>query len=201
MRDVGPRTLLVGFPARLHYAFDMAGSRLAKIWRGRFFDARGTWHARAGELERPPSDDVLDLAAGPPFALLAAPDEPWPVAGERVLRPLGRRLDARGVPTHRYALGTATIEERPEPLLAEGGARLVRHLRVLHAPAGLVWRVAEGRTLAERGDGVWSADAARFRLRLPPGAAARVRESGTRQELLVVLPAADELELEVEIAW
>jgi len=110
-------------------------------------------------------------------------------------------MDARGVPTHRYALGAAQFEEGLEPVLAEDGARLVRQRVILNAPEGLCMRVAEARAIEAEGEGVWRADAARFHLRLPPEAVARVRSIGTRQELLVTLPAAEELELEVEIAW
>ncbi len=127
---VGPRTLLVGFPERLHYAYDMARCRLAVLWRGHFFNARGTWQGRAGALEEPGSSDRLDLPPGPAIAQLADPGDPWPVEG---LRPLGRRLDSEGAPILRYAAGAVRVEERPRPRLQPGGARLERRFE-LFAP-------------------------------------------------------------------
>ncbi len=53
MKGVSPRTICVGFPQRLHVAYDAQANRLAKAWRGEFMDAEGTWHARAGMLEEP----------------------------------------------------------------------------------------------------------------------------------------------------
>ncbi|MAF64814.1 MAG: hypothetical protein CMJ84_04050, partial [Planctomycetes bacterium] len=132
MAGVSPRTLAVGFPIHTHYAFDVQNSRLAKVWRGRFFNARGTWHARAGELESPPDGDVLAMPPGPPFALLGAEDAPWPsgessAAGYRVL---GRRLDAERRPLFRYAVGPVEVEELIAPELREGGSWIVRSFRL-----------------------------------------------------------------------
>lgn len=126
MAGVSPRTLLVGHPEGLHLAYDMQRARLAKAWRGRFFNAKGTWFNRAGSLEQPGSDDVLDLPPGSALARLAAPDAPWPE--DATCRPLGRRFDHERRPVFRYALGAVEIEERARPVVDEDGQRLVREL-------------------------------------------------------------------------
>ncbi|MDB5173692.1 MAG: hypothetical protein JWN51_2465, partial [Phycisphaerales bacterium] len=41
MADVSNRAVLVGFPEMVHVAFDADVVRLAKAWKGRFFDAKG----------------------------------------------------------------------------------------------------------------------------------------------------------------
>lgn len=132
MEGVSPRTLLIGYPERLHVAFDMQGSRLAKAWRGRFFNAHGTWHARAGALERPPGNDVCDLPAGPAFARMPSPEGDWPrgVGVDGGFRALGRKIDGEGYPILRYALGDIVVEERPRAQLAEGGTSLVRSFKI-----------------------------------------------------------------------
>lgn len=132
LRGVGPRALVVGFPERTHYAFDMQGAALVELWRGRFFDARGTWEGRAGKLESPPSDDVLALPGGPAFARLADPALGWP-AEPPAADWLGRRYDARRRPVFAYALGDVRIEETPYPEARFGGTWMVREL-VVTAP-------------------------------------------------------------------
>lgn len=127
LEGVSPRTLVVGFPERAHYAFDMQGSRVAKLWRGDFFDARGTWEGRAGQLESPPSDDVMDLPPGPALARLADVADPWPYEEPRSL---GRRFDADRVPLLRYAIGPLEVEERLEPELRFGGSVVRRRVTV-----------------------------------------------------------------------
>lgn len=123
MQGVSPRTLVVGFPERAHYAFDMQGSRIAKLWRGRFFNTQGTWQGRAGALESPPSQDVLEMPSGPAVARLADIGESWPDADPI---PLGRRMDAERTPVLRYQVGQVTVEERLEPQLRFGGSVMRR---------------------------------------------------------------------------
>ena len=127
MNGVSPRTLVVGFPERAHYAFDMQTSRVAKLWRGRFFNTKGTWQGRAGQLESPPSEDVLELPQGPAVARLADPGDPWPTDAAR---PLGRHMDADRVPILRYAVGDVTVEERLAPQLRFGGSVMLRTVTV-----------------------------------------------------------------------
>src|SRR5262249_3104788 len=96
MKDTSPRTVVVGLPERVDYAFDVQNSRLAFAWRGRFFDAEGTWRGRAGQLEKPAGEDVLEFAPGEAVMMLDAPTDPWPseMGKEAGYRERGRRLDA-----------------------------------------------------------------------------------------------------------
>lgn len=131
-KGLSPRTLFVGYPERIHIAFDLENSRLALAWRGRFFNARGTWHGRAGELEEPSGEDVLAFPPGPPFALLEEAGAIWPEAtgSEGGYRVLGRRFDAERRPIFRYALGAIEIEERPIPRIGPDGGTLTREFRL-----------------------------------------------------------------------
>lgn len=152
MEGVSPRTMVVGTPEGLHYAFDMQNSRLAKLWRGRFFDARGTWHGRAGALERPPVADALDLPAGMPLAVLAAPDAPWPaqIGAAAGFARLGQRFDAERYPVWRYRLGELWIEEHLRPRLERTGLLLERTFEVLctaEQPPALYLAAPAGREL------------------------------------------------------
>jgi cytochrome c2 len=169
MRDVSPRTLMVGLPERVHYAFDVESSRLAAVWRGRFFNARGTWFSRAGELESPAGEDVWPLVGGVPFARLANPDDPWPSAraDELGYRVLGRRLDSAGRPVFRYALDSVVISEEIRPLLRVGGSGLARRFLVESSapPDGLTLRLARGELAAGRSLALTAARGAHRELR------------------------------------
>ena len=50
---IGPRAILVGSPDGLHVAFDANAVRMAKAWRGRFFDAKGSRDGRGGVFLEP----------------------------------------------------------------------------------------------------------------------------------------------------
>ena len=130
MNEVGPRAILVGSPDGLHVAFDANAVRLAKAWRGKFFDAKAGREGRGGNPAGPLGTDVIDLPAGPSFAVLPGADAPWPVPkpGERNAggKFKGYRTDKSGQPTFLYDLGSGTVvSETPLPVLRKGGPVLV----------------------------------------------------------------------------
>jgi hypothetical protein len=130
MEGVSPRTVCVGLPERVHYAFDVQNSRLAMAWRGRFRDARGTWYARAGQLEKPAGEDALEFPSGPLVAELERSDDPWPATtgDEGSNHTLGRSFDEAGRPVFRYRVGSVVVSESLVPQLRSGGAVLSRRL-------------------------------------------------------------------------
>ena len=65
MDEVGPRSILTGFPEKLNTAFDANVVRLAKVWRGRFFDHSGVESGRTDRFLKPLGEDILDLPPGP----------------------------------------------------------------------------------------------------------------------------------------
>lgn len=195
MEGVSPRTIAVGYPERLHVAFDVQNSRLAMAWRGRFLNARGTWHARAGQLEKPAGEDVLRFPAGLPFAVLQKPDDPWPTetGAEAGYRVYGRRYDEQRRPVFGYELGDLEMDETPTPVIRAGGSALVRRFRVARVapkrtnvvtePERVFLRAATG-SLVRRADdgGSWIIEGEReLRVRAPAGAFACSTENGVME--------------------
>ena len=211
MEHVSPRTVAVGFPERMHYAFDVESSRLAMAWRGRFFNARGTWEGRAGGLESPPSADRLDLEAVMPFHLAPEPSAAWPepLGAEAGYRSLGRRFDAQRVPSFRYAYAGIEIEERPVPIVRVGGTWIARRfeLRSDEPVRDLVFLVLRGTEVAADDERTFS-NAAGHRVRVlePAGVEpdlVRARE-GHELRLSVPFEPVDGgwmATLEVEFTW
>jgi hypothetical protein len=158
MAGVSPRTLVVGFPQGVHYAFDVQNSRLAKVWRGRFFNARGTWEGRAGVLQSPPVEEVLDLPLGPAVAVLETADAPWPT--ESALQERGRSTSVDGAPSFSYDLGEVGILEDLTPELRAGGGVMRRRFLavVIGEPPALYARLAAGPAIREREPGLWAVD-------------------------------------------
>ena len=118
----------MGSPQFVHYAFDMENSRLVCAWRGQFLNVKGTWDGRAGSLEWPRSEDLLEFAVAPPFAYLTSATAQWPsvIGREAGFRRLGTRYDAQRRPTFRYRLGEVEIAESNLPLMRQGSVLLVR---------------------------------------------------------------------------
>jgi len=98
----GTHAILVGFPAGIHLAYDGKTARPVMVWKGRFFDAYNTWFTRAAPFENP-LGEVLGQ---------------WPVtkaAADGAVQFRGYRLDAAGVPSFIYDVGSTRVEERFEP--------------------------------------------------------------------------------------
>ena len=192
MKDVGPRSILVGFPERVNVAFDANVVRLAKLWRGRFFDASGVSSGRTDKFFEPLGTDVLDLPAGPALALLSAAESPWPMAELRD-RNIGGRFRGYGLesatrqPSFRYRLEDVAVEERIEPALRPGGTSVIRTLELRSdVPVEGLWYLAgAGEEIARGDDGVWIVDK-KIRLRLSGDLGEiKVRDVAERKELIV----------------
>ena len=222
MRDVSPRTIAVGLPENLHFAWDAEHARLAKTWRGAFMDAEGTWRGRAGQLEAPEGRSVLQMPAGPAIAMLETRDAAWPTPNTRdaaglrngawrfagVTRDDGRR------PAFNSELDGVRITERPIPRIAEGGTTLIRRFTVgSDAGRGDLYMRAAIATSIEpaAGEGterIWTINGERT-IRVS-GAESFVREDpGGMKELIIKVPlkmvGREDVDFEgifdVELAW
>ncbi len=114
MSDAGTHAIAVGFPARVHFAFDAFEVRPAVAWRGRFLDAHGTRYDRFAPPAEPLGKDVVRFAPGPPFARLENATASWPDQHDIAFR--GYRLDEERVPTFVYELAGLRIEDRIAPI-------------------------------------------------------------------------------------
>jgi len=151
MKDVGPRAILTGFPEKLNVAYDFNVVRLAKVWRGRFFDHSGVQSGRTDTFLGPLGTDVLDLPTGPAFSFLEAPESTWPEP-ELTSRNTGGKFKGYTLdketnrPTFKYRLETVSVEETPVPVIQPGGSILKRQfkLKADSASSGLHFLAAEG---------------------------------------------------------
>ena len=211
MTDVGPRAIIVGYPELVHLAFDANVMRLAKVWRGGFYDAQGTWSGRAGRFLSPYGDEVINMPPGPALAFLESADDPWPTVTMTDRNTGGRfkgyRLDDQRRPIFMYRLGGVTIEERFIPVVRPGGADLTRSFSL---EAGQVARgslyllLGEGESIEHNRDGSWTVDGG-IRIRLSSGTSATpiVRSSQGVQQLLlpIGITSGQSISIEVEISW
>jgi hypothetical protein len=110
IEGAGSHAIGVGFPQRVHAAFDAAQCRWTIVWRGRFLDAMSNWQSREMLPIKPLGDAVkaLEGQAGGKF--------------------LGYKLDQNGVPTMRYERDGKIIEDTLRP--SRDGRAFEREVRV-----------------------------------------------------------------------
>lgn len=199
---VGYRSIGIGYPERIHLAFDAGEMALRQLWKGEFASVSpGHFHPRGSQ--------VVTLPPGIPFHRLAAPDEPWPRKGksnhafpqDHGYQFRGYHLDARRRPTLLYQFGEVGVRDLFEDRRdAQGNAFFRRTLQFesVHPPRPFHFRVAAGKTIAPKTAREWGVDA--LRVRIVDGPDAQVRE-GEASELLLPLalpPGPSSLTLEYQ---
>jgi cytochrome c553 len=205
MEGVGPRAILTGFPEKLSTAFDANVIRLAKAWRGRFFDHSGVESGRTDKFLAPLGEDVLDLPPGPAFALLDTQKSAWPTA-EKSSRDIGGRFlgyhlgkDRR--PTFRYRLGAATIEEKPEPVLKPGGATLKRSFKITNdSNTTLYFLAGQGIAVEDKGGNTYHVDGNIIQLTGSPRIKPFIRTADGQNQIIVPI-TSNSASLTQTIEW
>ncbi|WP_417731993.1 family 16 glycoside hydrolase [Rosistilla oblonga] len=158
-----PRGIAVGYPQRIHIAWDAGTMSLALAWKGAFIDASKHWVGRGPGNQEPLGDAIRSLEKVAPLARLDAIDAPWPTEDLRAqgYRFLGYRLDPSGQPTFRYRAGEVTVEDTPLPQVDDSGAVSLRRQLQLTGPAdtaGLTLRLAAGKNIEAAADGWYRID-------------------------------------------
>jgi mono/diheme cytochrome c family protein len=132
MKEAGTHAIAVGFPEKVHFAFDAEQVRPAVAWRGRFLDAQGTWFVRFAPPADPLGQKQIGFPPGAPFALLKASAdqnqdlaEPTFDANDVNYQFRGYSLDKFGVPTIRYRFHRFEIEDCISPAIGGGLTRLL----------------------------------------------------------------------------
>lgn len=208
MTEVGPRSILAGFPEKVHVAFDANVVRLAKAWRGRFFDASGVSSGRTDKFMGPLGSDAIDLPDGPAIATLASETDPWPKA-EKTDRDTGGqfegyRLDEKGRPAFLYTLRGVEISEGVEPVLSPGGSSLIRHFALVQkAGAGNFYLLAATGMKIDSQAGQWVIDGKqRITIQGTGAGSAFTRPAGKETELLVpVRFTGGRAEIQLHLKW
>lgn len=174
----------VGSAQQVHYTYDMDKGNIVQVWRGQFLDATPMWYGRGDGSSRP-------LGAGhrfgkPFFALakLNSPQAPWieDTTGSGYL-PKGYALDANDLPTFRYNIYGATVQDAFRVM--ENGQGLTRELSIKNAPSDLYVRLASGSTI-EMVNGLYVIDNKSFYLQLNAGDAKPIiRDVAGGKELII----------------
>jgi len=131
LEGAGLQAIALGTPEGRHAAFDAADVRWALTWRGRFLDAMTTWEERAATPARALGEAITALPEWRPLALLASVNNPWPAlnAEGAPYRYRGFSLNADGIPTFHYTVGSLQVDDSLRPDGRSGGYRRTVTLR------------------------------------------------------------------------
>lgn len=217
LEGAGTHAIAVGFPEKVHFAFDAERIYPARAWRGRFLDAHGAWFDRFQPPAKPLGTDIVSLGDNIAVARLADRNQPWPTfsgAGKR-RRFQGYRLNSNGIPTFVYQSDRIEIRDQLVPLQ---GDHLRRTLTLQPGKASEsesagetvadVWlKLLTGKSIQAQPGNMFQNDSG-LSIKLTARLAERVhiRELGQHSELLVPassLPTAENRarSIQVEYRW
>ncbi|HVG12666.1 MAG TPA: hypothetical protein VM843_06650, partial [Flavisolibacter sp.] len=120
------------------------------------------------------------------LAKLSSVDAPW-VADSAVTDfvPKGYQLDKSGVPTFRYFLGGAWVEDAVR--VSNNGEGVTREISIKDATGNYFARLAEGSAIEEGGNGLYLVDGKSFYLRIEDaGGAKPVIRDGNGSKMLLI---------------
>jgi cytochrome c553/cytochrome c551/c552 len=181
----GTRAIAVGYPEKVHLAFDANDLRLALLWQGAFMDAARHWNDRGAGSEPPLGDNVLHQPAGVSFAVLSKPDQPWPTGRAKELgyKFSGYRLTPDDRPTFLYTIGEVKVEDFPNPGKgSEPSLRRELKLSGSQATENLYFRAAVAAKIEQLGEGWFRIDGWKMKLE---GGTPQVRQANGKTELLL----------------
>lgn len=221
VEGAGPRAIAVGYPEKVHLAWDADQLRLALVWRGGFIDAGRHWSGRGQGFQPPLGTGLFTPDPVTPLASFASESDlataAWPPGSDRNAdgpvagyRFRGYRLDGAGRPTFRWQWQGRAVEETYEPLTTAGAAGepspfgLRRRLTIQGGPLpAAAFRLARGKSIEPEADGWYRVDGYwRVRVQQPRVAQPITCESAGQSELRLPLNFTDDpLEIEEELAW
>jgi hypothetical protein len=201
IEGLSPRGIAVGFPEKVHFAWDAEHMAPRLIWHGAFIDAAKHWVDRGPGFQTPLGDHVMTLPQGPPITALTSLDETWPTGNPRDLgfHFRGYKLNPAGLPSFRADWKDVQLTDTLEPLPNQPDFGLKRTLEIRSAvPLKQLWlRLAAGQVSEAQGGFV--CDGVHYTVQ---GGLAVVRQSGGRSELLLQLPEGNSTaKVVVEIRW
>lgn len=202
----GSRAIGVGYPERVHLAFDANELRLALIWQGAFMDAARHSTGRGEGYEPPLGDHVVKLPAGAAFAVLPEAGSPWPQAsGKKAGYQLkGYSLDDNRRPTFFYDFQSVHVADFPMPVAGELDASFRRTLTLRsEKPVDHLWfRAAQGSRIEAKAGGFVVDGNLTLKLGASGGAQPVVRELNGQSELLVPVKfEGNEARIVEELIW
>lgn len=169
----------VGSPDGWNYTVDLNRGALVQAWRGQFADVTEMWYERGEPQLLFPAGLKVHVSGRSSVAILDNVNTVWPDSSN--INFLGYKIDQKGYPVFRYAIGSATVSDE----LVSGGNSLSRTFRIEGTPAGSLYALlASGRQIAEVEKGLYQIDD-RFFVQVDKKAKAVVRPAGEMKELIL----------------
>jgi hypothetical protein len=169
----------VGNPQGWNYTVDLSRGALLQAWRGQFANVTEMWYERGEPQLLFPAGLTVPVSGKSSLAVLENATSAWRDSSD--INFLGYKLDTQGVPTFRYAIGSATVSDK----LASGSNGITRTFQVEGTPTGNVYAMlGSGKDIVLVEKGLYQIDN-RYYIQLDKKSKVILRPSGDGKELIL----------------
>lgn len=182
----------VGNPKQLHYTYDLNSGTVVQIWRGGFIDATPMWYSRGNGTSRP-QGSILHLGAPTrSIAKLSSPQQQWAAdtTGSNFTN-LGYRLDENNLPTFRYSIYGAQIEDASR--VTDDSYGIERKISVDTPVKNLHVRLAGGKKIEKLSNELFVVGDKEYYIRMDNVGKAKPILKGSNNEQELLMPLEKEL--------
>jgi mono/diheme cytochrome c family protein len=199
----GFRGVGVGYPERIHLAFDSEEMALRQLWKGEFANVDfGSFKPRGTEM--------ISLPPGIPFHRLASLEDQWPYKGKTNYlfpRDMGYRfrgyhLDEMRRPTFRYLYGEVAVTDFFEDIQDPDGGAFFKRTLTFEAPndqSPFYFRAAAGNKAGRKSDRILNVDS--LQVRITSDHKGILREGNPSEILIPLTLAKGGTTLTLEYRW
>jgi hypothetical protein len=184
-------TIGVGDPSGTHYVYDLKSGNLVCVWHGDFVDATPMWNDR-GDGSFRPLGAVQYLFNNEPLAFLSSTTDAFPVMkketqlSETPYKGKGYTIEeGTGRPVFMYNYKGLDVEDKIYP---DDNNRAITHEVIVKnrgTQPGLYYKLAEGKTINQLSNGLYSIDDKSYYIKPAPGMAPTIRDGNGKKELIV----------------
>jgi Domain of Unknown Function (DUF1080) len=174
------KAVSVGSPEQVHYTYNMENGALVQLWKGDFLNTSPMWDNRGDGSSRPRGATLL-LNDMPPLTSTEnkAIDTLSPTAQ---YRPMGYDVDDNNMPTFRYQIYGAEVEDM---IRVTDNKYLTRSISVKNATGDMLCRLAVGKDVTKVTEEIYVVDGKGYFIKLPSGAKPTIEKTGDNTTLFV----------------
>ena len=174
----------VGSPQGWNYTVDLSRGALLQAWRGQFANVTEMWYERGEPQLLFPAGLTVPVSGKSSLAVLENATSAWRDSSD--VNFLGYKLDSKGIPAFRYAIGSATVSDK----LVSGSSGITRSFQVEGTPKGNLYALlGSGKDIVLIEKGLYQIDN-RYYIQLDKKAGAIVRPAGEVKELILPVSGA-----------
>lgn len=196
------RSISVGSPQKIHYAYDLAFGSLMQVWYGSFADVTNIWHSRGGRQIAIPDGVSILIHGTPDFAFLENKNSIWPdsIPANTKFKPLGYEIDKSGLPTFLLQMNDALIRNKFVP--SDGKKRTLKRIISVDSSKEIWHKIGEGNIIEKLPDGTFAINDRNYFVDFSgnKGLKPFIRTVNGKNELLVKIPK-DKKEIKYNIIW